>query len=534
MTPRPLSAILARLVWLSLLPLLLAAGGVTAFHVSAEHAATRADAQRRLGSYAAQIDSFVEARILALEMLAQSPLADDPERWADLYAVAQAFQASFGSHVIFADAGRQMLFNTRVPFGTALPRLPDAGKGRSAAPIALETGKPAVGDIVQGPVINQPLVAIAVPGLRDGQVRHLMLVTTTTGELQGRVDAMPLQAGWAFSVRDGAAALVARQAPEGFDPVRDVDDGWRFEAQSRFAPWTFTVDVPRAVVRQPVRDSLVALLAFIALATLAGWTLGRHAAGRVMRQINALVEAESAAPPVDIAEIAAICARLDANLAARRESEARFEAAFEHAAVGIALIAFDGRYVRVNGKLCSIVGYTHEELLAMRFQDITHPDDLDADSDQAQRMLAHEIDAYRREKRYLRKDGGIVWIKPTVSVVRKADGTPDYFISVIEDVSARKAAEQALAESQGAALAEQRRSQLAALNLLEDAVVARQHAEAMSVTLAGQVDELRRWQEAMVGREDRIIAVKQEVNDLLAQLGQPPRYASPQGERIDQ
>lgn len=206
------------------------------------------------------------------------------------------------------------------------------------------------------------------------------------------------------------------------------------------------------------------------------------------------------------------------------ESEARFEGIFEQAAVGIALVAPDGRWLRVNSRLCSIVGYTQEELLAKTFQDITHPDDLETDLDQVRRMCAREIDTYSLEKRYYCKNGGIVWINLTVSMVRKNDGTPNYFISVVEDISARKAVEQSLAESQMAALAEEKRAQLAALNLRDDAIAARQQAEAMSATLAEQVDELRRWQAAMLGREARIISMKQEVNELLAKSGQPPRY----------
>lgn len=208
------------------------------------------------------------------------------------------------------------------------------------------------------------------------------------------------------------------------------------------------------------------------------------------------------------------------------ESEARFKGVFEQAAMGIALVSTDGRWLRVNSKLCSIVGYTEAELLAKTFQDITHPDDLDTDLDQVRRMLAREIDTYSMEKRYYSKNGGIVWINLTVSMVRKTDGTPDYFISVVEDISARKAVEQSLAESQVAALAEEKRAQLAALNLMDDAVAARLQAETMSATLVEQVDELRRWQAAMLGREDRIITIKQEVNALLYQLGQPPRYAN--------
>lgn len=531
MTARPLSAVLARLVWLSLLPLLLVAGSLAGLHVYTEHAATRATAERHLVNYAAQIDAFLEARLLALNLLASSPLADDPKRWVELYAEAQAFHASFGSHVIFADAGRQMLFNTRVPFGTVLPKLPEARKGRSAAPIALATGKPAVGDIVQGPVINEALVAIVVPGLRDAQVRHLMLVTTTTRELQRRVDAIPMSAGWVFSVRDGAGELVARQAPAGFDPARDVDEEWRFAVTSRHAPWTFAVEVPQALVLAPLRDSLAVLLLVIVLATLAGKIMGRRVAGRVVHQVAALAEPGTAAPPADIAEIAAVRARLDANLAALRERDHKLSAIIGFSPSALSLKTPDGRYVLANPNLQRIHHCTEEQIIGKTDFDL-YPEATARDFRANDQRVLDTGTMYSTEE-IVPVDGAPRSYMSHVFPVRDDRGTIEYICRISLDISERKAAERALAEAQAAALAEQHRARAAALNLMEDAVTARQQAEAMAATLTGQVDELRRWQQAMVGREDRILAVKQEVNTLLAQLGQAPRYASPQEEGGD-
>ncbi|MCC7075465.1 MAG: PAS domain S-box protein [Deltaproteobacteria bacterium] len=124
------------------------------------------------------------------------------------------------------------------------------------------------------------------------------------------------------------------------------------------------------------------------------------------------------------------------------ESEARFRATFDQAAVGIAHVAPDGRFLRINQKLCEIVGYTREELTARTFQDITHKDDLEADLAYMRQMLAGTIPTYAMEKRYLHKNGGVVWVNLTVSLIRKADGSPDWFVAVIEDISARKHAEE--------------------------------------------------------------------------------------------
>lgn len=121
-----------------------------------------------------------------------------------------------------------------------------------------------------------------------------------------------------------------------------------------------------------------------------------------------------------------------------RQSEARFQATFEQAAVGISIISLEGYWLRVNHKLCAILGYSQDELMALTFQDVTYPDDLEADINNVKRMLAGKITAYAMEKRYIRKDGRVIWISLHASLVRKPDNAPDYFIAVVEDIQSRK------------------------------------------------------------------------------------------------
>ena len=134
--------------------------------------------------------------------------------------------------------------------------------------------------------------------------------------------------------------------------------------------------------------------------------------------------------------------------AALRESEERFRAAFEQAAVGISHVSIEGRFLRVNQKFCDITGYAREELLERTFEDITHPDDLEVDQEQVRSLLAAEIKTYSLEKRYLRKDGEFSWVQITASLVRTPKGAPKYFLRVVEDINIRKAAESALRESE--------------------------------------------------------------------------------------
>lgn len=126
---------------------------------------------------------------------------------------------------------------------------------------------------------------------------------------------------------------------------------------------------------------------------------------------------------------------------ALRESEATFAAAFENAPIGKAIVAPDGRFLRVNRGLCEIVGYADSELLALSFQDITHQDDLDLDVANVQKMPRHEIQSYQMEKRYIHKSGAVVWVHLSVAMVDDEEGVPGFFVSQIQDISERKRAE---------------------------------------------------------------------------------------------
>jgi PAS domain S-box-containing protein len=116
-----------------------------------------------------------------------------------------------------------------------------------------------------------------------------------------------------------------------------------------------------------------------------------------------------------------------------REANDEFESAFRYAAIGMSLVSLDGHWLKVNQSLCDLVGFSEEELLALSFQDITHPDDLQEDLDYVEQLIAGEIDAYQMEKRYIRKDGSVVPVLLSVSLVRDRNGAPARFVSQIQD-----------------------------------------------------------------------------------------------------
>ncbi|MGQ0714805.1 MAG: PAS domain S-box protein [Gemmatimonadaceae bacterium] len=120
------------------------------------------------------------------------------------------------------------------------------------------------------------------------------------------------------------------------------------------------------------------------------------------------------------------------------------DGSFQHAAIGMALVAPDGRWLRVNHALCGILGYSERELRTTTFQALTHADDVAAGLTNAQRLLAGDIATYHAEKRYMHRQGHVIWALLSVSLVRESDGTPRYFISQIQDITGRKRAEAAL------------------------------------------------------------------------------------------
>jgi PAS domain S-box-containing protein len=129
-------------------------------------------------------------------------------------------------------------------------------------------------------------------------------------------------------------------------------------------------------------------------------------------------------------------------------SEERFRSAFGSAPIGMALVGLEGRWLQVNRALCEIFGYSEAELLATTFQALTHPEDLETQNGLLRAILAGERHTYQMEKRYFHKDGHIVWVQLSSSLIRGTDGRPLYFIAQLQDVTERKRAEEALRKSE--------------------------------------------------------------------------------------
>ncbi|BDI30776.1 hypothetical protein CCAX7_28270 [Capsulimonas corticalis] len=154
---------------------------------------------------------------------------------------------------------------------------------------------------------------------------------------------------------------------------------------------------------------------------------------------------------LELARRTAVQGRLIAEreqaVAAHRQSEERFEAAFRNAAVGVSIVDALGRFLFVNKAFCTITGYSEEELLARDFAAITHPDDLSVNVALAEQVWTGQIPSFVLEKRYVRKDGSLVWVQISVSHTREGRDHGEHSVSLTEDITSRKEAERAQAEA---------------------------------------------------------------------------------------
>ncbi len=460
--PQPLWRLMVTLGCAIIAPLLLF-GAYTAAYI----ADTQFDYVRRyLMSCARTLSTSVDREIIGEIERLQTLAASQALRHGDFAEFQRQAEASLAlrqsGNIVLMDRNMQQLVNTAVPFGKPLPKtaVPEAER-------AFATGKPQVTGLFLAPVVKQLVVAIIVAVEIDGETRYALGRSPDQNALARVVAANEPPTGWRAVVFDATHHIIARSeldagigeglpplqwhraGPDGVFEFIDAEGRSSLEAhvRSELTTWETAVWAPMGLLEAPVRTlwrtlGAMALLAFTLVAALALW-LGRIIAGSVDQVARAVGSGESGMPnQTPVVEVNTLMAELRDATDLLRESEVTFRAMFDVSSVGkIEVEPETGRFLRANTAMCKFVGYSEAELLARTVYDITHPDDRGIDREPLRRMVAGELAGFDLEKRYIRKDGNVVWARGTVNVIR-VPGRPLRNTGVILDITERKEREE--------------------------------------------------------------------------------------------
>jgi PAS domain S-box-containing protein len=363
-----LHTFLMRQLWFCVVPLILLALYLAVQHVRILHDQQDENAQHLVNDITMAIDHQIGIKIAALQVLAASPLLDDPSRWNEFYKEAQAFHQSLGYHVFLIDPSMRLLLNTHEPFGAVLSK-GSMPKGRAAALIVSETGKPAVGDIFFSPFAKEPLVAVAVPVIREGKTKFILACLIATKRYDEYFRELSLPSMWSLKLLDSTNELMAhRSQPGPNDPSASNETSRQFVAQSDISQWSTVL--PASVYQAPILAAIAALTVVIMAITLTSILVGRFAGRRLARSVKTLAQSElNQTRSLEINEIEE-ARRMLADAAASREaaekaladSEQMFRAVFETSAQGILLTAPDGTIFKANRAAQKMLGRSEQEI----------------------------------------------------------------------------------------------------------------------------------------------------------------------------
>jgi PAS domain S-box-containing protein len=381
-----------------------------------------------------------------------------------------ALRESYGWIALVRGDGTTLM-NTLAPTGTAFQSSQRSAEVRRV----LQTGKSEETDVFVSRLTDRFVISVLYPvGYGD-----LVLSGVLPVEHFNDVLGLAVPTGWLATLIDRQGAVIARSqdpentvgksanpelwrhassAAEGSTTLTSAADAGSFTTWAHLANgWTVAVHVPHEVLQQPMRawerQVMLNVIFFSALAIVGAAAAGEWIA-RSMAHLAAAARTigsgEVASPVVtslrevnDVGD-ALRRASLDRQRAevAMRESDMRFRAMFDQNTAGISLVDLAGRFRLVNARHCEITGYSESELRDKTLIDITHPDDRPRNVDLLKHMVA-DGRSYTIEKRFIRKDGKIVWVQVSSAAVRDSEGAPQYALGVVLDIDDRKRAEMA-------------------------------------------------------------------------------------------
>lgn len=278
-----LSTYLTRLIWLAILPLVAFAGWLTYAALRHHQADDDYQAGRIAHNIADSVDRYVATRLNALKILSGSPRLDEPAHLRDLYRLAENYRDAMGMQVALLTATEpmRMLFSTHMPLGSPLPA---PSPGNSATAAARASGKPAIGNVFAGVLVDRPLITVAVPILDQGKVVGLLSASHETSGFQAQLEHVSMPEDWHIALLDGKGEVIARRPRQtgGGAIARSVT------VPLDTAPWSVRVEIPSVAYLEPLLILAFWLGLGLLAATLAGiggGLLGRRQLGRAVASL---------------------------------------------------------------------------------------------------------------------------------------------------------------------------------------------------------------------------------------------------------
>ncbi len=465
----PLKLYLLILTLAVLMPALLASGLILSHFYTFQSTRSEETALLMARSVATTLDHHLESSIETMLALAHGqPLAaGDLEAF---HRLAVQTLGARGLHVLLRTVDERQVLNTRVPWGTVLPKIPFDDVDRKV----VSTGQPQITDLVYGPVAKKWVFGVEVPVLTGGVVSHVLTMSTDTAIVANLIADKRRSDDWTIMVLDSQGRIIAQLPDHARNVARDASADARLAspfkegvrrlgsgaeakvvAHSRLGvtDWVVIASIPTRAIDGPwlaiwwlfglIGAALAALCVPLAVTTSRQVTAPIAAAEAMAARVGHGELVEPVHTPLREANaLAAGLARASRELHARAlalaRSEMRFRSVFEQAAVGFEQTTLDGHYLGINDRLCSMLGYTREECEHKSFQILTHPEDWPAEAALIEKLMLGEIKSYDLEKRLITKSGKPIWVRLSTALVRDLDGTMLYRTAVVEDITERR------------------------------------------------------------------------------------------------
>jgi PAS domain S-box-containing protein len=461
--------ILAALVLAVLVPILL----FSAYLINAYTQRERQQAARDGVTYADQIRIDIERQFRSisavLTALASSPALQSRD-FETFYRQANSVAQLTDVPVVLRDLEGQHLVNTRVAWGEPLPK-----RYQPAVDDVIKANpKPFVSDLFMGTLAGTDIFNLVTPVVIDGVLAGTLSTSIEPQSLSKILTAQSLPPGWVATIADRQNRIVATSTDlEKFagrvsfwtNPNTEERNAVRLVGPDGVAylkgfvrtnqGWTVSAFIQVEAVEAPLRQAWNAFLTAGVIGLGVALALARAIASRisgplveVAERAQRLLRGETipivSSPVFEINQVSAAISTASTALRERQrailESETRYRALFEQAAVGFEHVTLSGEWLGINGQLRKILGYDRDEIVDVAPADLTPPEDRVAEQILIDRLLRGDIPSYSIDKRYKKKDGSFIWVRATSSLAREHNGEPAYRISVIEDVTERRRA----------------------------------------------------------------------------------------------